>query len=104
MTPEQTRRWADLCSRAVQAGQLDVAADVVTTLVETAQISRLVVAGQAKTHQLDDDSGQFLRDLHEMLDETGFTNILRCSEQRIKALEQCKPSLLVDVTRIATSL
>ena len=90
MNKDQSKRWALVCARAFHEGKLDMAADVVATL---APGLLKVTAGQSKTHKLDDDSGQFLKDLKEILDETGFTGLLKCSEKRLKELERLKPSM-----------
>jgi hypothetical protein len=91
MKPDQTKRWALLCAKAFHTGKTEIAADIMVTL--TPSIASQAVAGRAKTHKIDDDEGLFLQDLREMLDETGFSKLLQCSEKRIKELERMKPSL-----------
>lgn len=88
-----SQRWAVLIARTWQAGKHEIAADILAT-VDPSGVLGTISASKDGTHPIED--GVVLKDLHEILDETGMESILKISEKRCKELQNLGPSFSSD--------
>jgi len=92
MTKDLAKRWALLVSKLHADGKHEIAADIVGTFMLG---SRLTSASEIKQYDLMNGDVPVLEELHEMLDELGYENIVKMGEKRRKELERGPPGINV---------